>query len=216
MTGRKHDATGRSTGRIASSRVRKLNAPPKDQPWIWLTREMVESPAWRVLTHPALKVVMRVALEHMSHGGVCNGALPITYDDFTAYGVRRSSIRKGIAEAIALGFVDRIREGRKAWGGGRGAPAEYRLAWVPMAAGTADSTTTNDRWRTFKTIAAAQAVADAARQMAEEPAARARKKSPARPPTAPAPKRATARSSLIPVDELFGTKRTNGARHASE
>jgi hypothetical protein len=58
------------------------NRPPKGEPWIWLTREMLSSPAWRALSPAALKVVKRVMLEHMAHACTANGNLVVTYGDF--------------------------------------------------------------------------------------------------------------------------------------
>ena len=52
----------------------------------------------------ARKIVERVAIEHMGHGGTLNGSLIVTYDDFETFGVRRKSIAPAIKKAVALGF----------------------------------------------------------------------------------------------------------------
>ena len=59
---RKHDATGRSAG--AKSDRFAFNRPPADEPWIWLSRSMLESPAWTAMPLAARKVVERIELEH--------------------------------------------------------------------------------------------------------------------------------------------------------
>ncbi len=42
----KPDATGRSSEKRAG-RAAKAHRPPKGEPWVWLTRELLASPAWR-------------------------------------------------------------------------------------------------------------------------------------------------------------------------
>ncbi len=77
--------SGRDLARISlmlNRRFAQANRPPEGTSWCWLTAEMLESPAWRALTGNALKVVLRIALEHLKHGGVENGLLPVTYKDF--------------------------------------------------------------------------------------------------------------------------------------
>jgi hypothetical protein len=148
LTGRRHNAKGRSTGKFANSKFRKANHPPTGEPFIWMTRQMLESPAYRVLSGGGHGVVARVALEHMAHGASLNGSLPVTYNDFEAYGIRRRSIRQFLEEAVVLGFVARTQKGRKAIGEFEGAPALYRVTWLPTHDGQA---ATND-WMKFATV----------------------------------------------------------------
>jgi hypothetical protein len=56
-------------------------------------RAMVESPAMRALSLAARKVLDRIEIEHMNHGGARNGQLPVTYRDFEAWGIRRHKLR---------------------------------------------------------------------------------------------------------------------------
>ena len=42
----KPDATGRSSGKLGG-RAGKLMKPPQGEPWVWLTRELLASDAWR-------------------------------------------------------------------------------------------------------------------------------------------------------------------------
>src|SRR6516164_8599010 len=88
-------------------RFAEMNRPPEGTSWCWLTADMLESPAWCALTGNALKVVLRIALEHLKHGGLDNGKLPVTYQDFAKCGVRKNSIREAQLVAIHLGFIDR-------------------------------------------------------------------------------------------------------------
>lgn len=159
LTARRVDPTGRSTGKFLDSRFRKLNSVPKGQAFVWYTREMIESPAWRAMSQNARLVVDRVCVEHMAHGGGQNGTLPVTYDDFERTGIRRGRIRRAIAEALALGFIEMTRKGTRGYGDFPGAPSLFRLAWLP----TSENGPVTIRWRRFDTLAAAEAAAAEAR-----------------------------------------------------
>lgn len=74
--------------------------------------DMLESPAYRALSLSAHRVIDRIAIEHMHHGGAENGRLTVTFDDFEAYGIHRHSIAAAIREAEALGFIEITRRGR--------------------------------------------------------------------------------------------------------
>jgi hypothetical protein len=80
---------------------------------------MIESPAFRVLSLSARRVLCRVEIELAHHGGKDNGRLAITYDDFEAYGIHRHAIGPAIREAEALGFLQVTEHGR-------GGNAEFR------------------------------------------------------------------------------------------
>jgi len=59
--------------------------------------EMLESPAYRILSRVGHMVISRVEIELAAHGGNDNGRLPITYEDFVEYGMHRS-VRPAIRE----------------------------------------------------------------------------------------------------------------------
>ena len=158
--GRRHDATGRSTGVIANSRRRKQNRPPADQPWIWLTRELLTSPAWRALTENGRKIIDRILIEHMVHGGGENGNLAVTYADFVAHGIRRNSILPAICETEALGLIER-QAGLRARSQFKGSPQRFRIAWLPTSEGKAASS----GWRAIRTLREATEIVTAARKV---------------------------------------------------
>jgi hypothetical protein len=145
--GRKHDATGRSTGKFASYKLRGANQPPKGEAFVWFTKEMMGSPALQVASGGALHVIAQIAVEHMANGGGRNGELAVTYANFEGAGIRRRKILEYLAEAAALGFIARTQEGRLSWGEFKGAPARYRLTWLPTCHG---KPATND-WRAHRT-----------------------------------------------------------------
>ncbi len=76
------------------------------------TIEMLRSPAWCTLSLSARRVLDRIEIELADHGGVDNGKLPVTYDDFCRYGIHRHAIGPAIREAVALGFLEITEVGR--------------------------------------------------------------------------------------------------------
>ena len=74
--------------------------------------DMLRSPAWRVLSLSARRVLDRIEIEHADHGGAENGRLPVTYEDFRRYGIHRHAIGPAIREVVALGFAEITEAGR--------------------------------------------------------------------------------------------------------
>jgi hypothetical protein len=70
------------------------------------TIAMLRSPAWRVLSLSARRVLDRLEIELADHGGVDNGKLPVTYEDFVRYGIERHAIAPALRELVALGFIE--------------------------------------------------------------------------------------------------------------
>jgi hypothetical protein len=126
--------------------------------------EMLESPAYRVLSRSALMVISRVEIELGHHGGNDNDQLIITTEDFIAYGMDRGSVAPAIREAEALGFI-RVKRGR-------GGNAEYR---TPSLFGSTFAQHLNshrspptDDWRKIKTIEEAEQIARGARESKDQ------------------------------------------------
>jgi hypothetical protein len=74
--------------------------------------EMLESPAYKVLSRAAHQVLARIEIEHARHGGHDNGRLPVTFDQFVEYGIHRHAIAPAIRELVALGFTEITQQGR--------------------------------------------------------------------------------------------------------
>lgn len=104
---------------------------------------MIESDAWAGLSLPARRILDRLEIEHAHHGGVENGNLICTYDDFARAGVRRQSVADALRELETIGFLEVIQRGRRAAGGFH-APSRYRLTYLH----TKQSNPT-DEWRRF-------------------------------------------------------------------
>ena len=84
------------------------------------TLKMMESPAYRALSLSARRVMDRICIELMHHGGNDNGKLPVTYEHFVEYGIARHAIAPAIRELEALGFVEVTQRGKPSAG-------EFRL-----------------------------------------------------------------------------------------
>ena len=123
----------------------------------WRLIEMLESPAYRVLSLSAHRVLDRLELEIASHGGTDNGRLIVTFNQFVDYGIDRHAIAPALREVIALGFVEVTEKGRAGNAEYR-APSQYRLTYR-----NTDNSASTDEWRTIETLEQAHATASAAR-----------------------------------------------------
>jgi hypothetical protein len=124
--------------------------------------EMLESPAYRVLSRSAHMVIARIEIELAHHAGNDNGRLPVTTDQFVEYGMDRGAVAPAIREAEALGFI-RVTER------GRGGNAEQRrpnLFYLTFSNWRGEPPP-ND-WRKIKTIEEAERIAHAARQTKDQ------------------------------------------------
>jgi hypothetical protein len=143
--------------------------------------EMLESPAFRALSRAAHQVMARIEVEHAHHGGVDNGELPVTYDQLVEYGLHRHAIAPAIRELVALCFIQIIAKGCAGNERYR-RPNLFRLTYRPAKdATTGDGT---HEWRSIKSVAQAEALAQQGRREVDRrahevglPRARARKKS---------------------------------------
>jgi hypothetical protein len=128
--------------------------------WSPRRREMLESPAYRVLSQSAHRAISRLELELCYHGGNDNGKLPVTFDDFVEYGIDRASVAPALREGEALGFFRITERGR---GGNREyrQPNKFYLAFAVGRESRAKPPT--DEWRKIKTLKEAKAIACAAR-----------------------------------------------------
>lgn len=110
--------------------------------------EMLELPAYRVLTLAAHRVLARLEVELMRHGGNDNGHLAVTYPQFIDYGVRKNSVAAAVRELKALGFIE-ITERGCAGNAGYGKPNQYRLIYRSAVGAPADG---SHEWRRVKTV----------------------------------------------------------------
>ena len=89
--------------------------------------EMLRSPACRVLSLSARRILDRIEIELASHGGRDNGKLPVTYANFVEFGVHRlATCAAASARRARWGFVEVTRRGRSGNGEFR-RPTLFRL-----------------------------------------------------------------------------------------
>ena len=160
MTPYKKSST--QTAGYISRRVRKANRPPTGQGFGWLTFDLMGSAAYRALSHSGRIVLDRIHIEHGDHGGTENGRLKVTWRDFKEAGVQPRRITGAVAEVEALGLAIRTYRGRRVCGKDIGAPAQFRLTWLPVIEPDNLTPATNE-WKRFgDDVAGAKRVAKSA------------------------------------------------------
>lgn len=122
------NATGRASGK-QSGKAQKVATPPRGEPWVWLTRELLHSPAWCSMSINCRKLVDFLMCDHMNHAGLENGDLMATYDQLVSYGLTRSQISPAIREAEYLRLIRVERGGRRA---GTNQPSTYEMTFLPV------------------------------------------------------------------------------------
>jgi hypothetical protein len=127
--------------------------------------EMLESPAFRILSLSALRALSRIEIELAHHNGCDNGKLPVTFNDFERYGVRRHSIGPALDELETLGFATITQHGKKAIRADYRRPTLFLLTTRPELEGVGPE---RCRWRRFKTFEEAEAALEASRQRREK------------------------------------------------
>jgi hypothetical protein len=135
---------------------------------------MLESPAYRILSLAAHRVLSRIEVEFGHHGGHDNGKLPVTYDQFVEYGIDRASVAPAIRESEALGFLE-VTEHGVAGNADSRRPNLFRLTYRGSDGVLSDGT---HEWRRIKTLKEAKAIADDARKTSSTRPYRVRKQNP--------------------------------------
>jgi hypothetical protein len=122
-------------------------------------RSMLESHAFMARSPAAMRVMHRIEIEHMNHGGAENGRLQVTFDQFVEYGVTRRLIAPAIRELTALGFLE-VTEPGHAGADGEGKANRFRLTYVNCKS---REQPTNE-WQRIETSAVAEATAATSRR----------------------------------------------------
>jgi hypothetical protein len=103
--------------------------------------EMLDSPAYRILSLSARRILDRLEIEWAGKGGTANGKLIVTFAQFHDYGVHWDAIAPASRELVALGFIEVTQRGRAGNAEWR-RPSQYRITYLP----TADAAPTHE-WR---------------------------------------------------------------------
>jgi hypothetical protein len=129
-------------------------------PFVGRMATMLESPAHRVLSLAALRVMARIESEHLAHAGTENGRLIVTFRQFEEWGVHRDSVAPAIRELEALGFIEVTERGCAGNADSRKAN-RYRMTYRPAEGHPADG---SHEWRRIKTMEEAEAIQKEARK----------------------------------------------------
>jgi hypothetical protein len=145
--------------------------------------DMLLSSAWAELSLSARRVLDRLEIEYCRSGGMKNGQLVCTHQNFREFGIHDHAVAPGIREAEALGFLA-IHRGRAGNGTYR-TPSVYRLTYLPIP-----DAEPSDEWRAIESAEQARAMAKKAREDAP-PAPRKSQRQWRKPPSAPMAETAT-------------------------
>jgi len=135
----KPNHSGRNAG---WSRKEKMTfGPPKDEPWVWHTTDMLCSPAWKAMGINARRFIDFLEVEHRNHAGKENGNLKATYDQLVSFGLSRCKIRSAIKEAAFLGLIQVVTQGGR-WAE-TNQPSVYRLTFYARK----DASPATNEWK---------------------------------------------------------------------
>jgi hypothetical protein len=132
------------------------------------TAEMLNSPAYRVMSLSGHRVISRIELELCKHGGNDNGNLPVTKEDFMAYGIHHNAVAPATREAEALGFI-RVKRGR----GGNADHRKPSMLFLTYVYGRNNRNLEPPHdWKKIKTVEEAEEIARKGRNAKDEWAVR--------------------------------------------
>jgi len=112
--------------------------PPSGESWIWQTRGLLSSDAWRSQSIGCHRLINFLMHEYMNHAGKHNGKLRAPRRQLEAFGIGAHSVTKAILEAEELCLLECHR-------GGMRVANVYTLTWLPLHDGTPPS----NRWRLY-------------------------------------------------------------------
>jgi hypothetical protein len=139
----------------------KAGAPRPGDGFVWHTRDLLLSPAWRGRTINCVRLIEFLEVEHLAHGGVENGALLAPFDQLQRFGIPRRLIKATIQEAEAKGLV--IVKRGKVPGQKRPKANRYRLTYLWARInfdGVIDWTQPSDDWRRYRVVSRPRKVAN--------------------------------------------------------
>jgi hypothetical protein len=117
----------------------KANGPPAGEPWVWQSRALRSSDAWRSQSKNCRRLIDFLFLELMNKGGTSNGKLKAPRRQLEDFGIGARHITAAIAEAEELGLVGCYR-------GGMRVANTYAFTWLDLD----DGTPASNRWRTYR------------------------------------------------------------------
>ena len=146
---------------VSKKEHRAFLAPPVGEPWIWLTRQMLASPAFRALSRAGFQLITCLMVEHLRRAGRENGRLAVSWNEFENWGINRGMIAQALDEVTRLGFVRVVDKGRPGYGEALGRRAIFRLTFAGVVGSDDSGPPTND-WQCISD-AEASAIVDRSR-----------------------------------------------------
>jgi hypothetical protein len=119
---------------------------------------MLISPPWRVLKDVERRVLERIEIEHMQHGGVENGNLIVRKEDFVGWGIDPNAVAPSLRVLDRLG-LNQIEVRGAAGNAEQRRAHRFRLTYVDNRSGLQPT----DEWKKIETLEEAEAIAEAAR-----------------------------------------------------
>ena len=131
VASKRHDATGRSTGQVVHfSKAKRWQFA---EGFVGEPQSLLESPGYRQLNLPALKILTFIKTEHCRHGGTENGNLMAPHRQLKAIGISPRKIKPALEMLEAFGIIRCTSDGSRL--GGRPNAATYALTWYPTQDG---------------------------------------------------------------------------------
>ena len=106
----------------------EVSGPPDGQGFVWLTAELLRSPAYRALSLHGRWLIDFLMVEYLQHAGLENGNLMAPYEQLVDRGIPRRAISATIREAEALGLIVVERGGKR--NHVENHESRYRLTWL--------------------------------------------------------------------------------------
>lgn len=119
--------------------TRNANLPPPGEPWVWQTRELMRSDAWKARGINVVRLIDFLLVELMNHGGKDNGKLKATHRQLEDFGVGARYVAEAIRRAEELGLIECQR-------GGQRVATTYALTWMPLH----DGTPASNQWQAYR------------------------------------------------------------------
>jgi hypothetical protein len=115
------------------------NHPPSGESFIWLTRELLSSDAWRSQSIHTRRLIDFLLLEYLRRAGQTNGRLKAPYRQLYAFGIGAHFAPSAILRAEELGLVACAKAGMRT-------ATTYRLTWLESH----DGMPPTNEWRGYR------------------------------------------------------------------
>src|SRR5262249_33091400 len=115
-------------GKKTDFRPNRVREIPSGEPFVMHSRELIASEAWRTRPIHVVRLMDRLEIEHLAHGGTENGNLLLTYDQMVEAGIGRQYCNDAIKEAERRGLVEAKRASY--CGAARTAPTRFGITYL--------------------------------------------------------------------------------------